>query len=133
MTHLGGFGGFDMAEEETKFIDVTHGTGRGMRLSVPAAEAAQAVAQGWATNPFELPDPDAVPEPEEDEVRAQRIENADAAMQRWRGEEEAEPKDKAKTRDMHAGQSGATYQTRSAETETEEHRRGPGRPRKTEE
>jgi hypothetical protein len=131
MTHLGGFGGFDMAEEETKFIDVTHGTGRGMRLSVPAAEAAQAVAQGWATNPFELPDPDAVPEPEEDEVRAQRIENADAAMRKWRGEEEAEPKGKEKTRDMKAEQPASTYQTRSAEGE--EHKRGPGRPPKVQE
>lgn len=99
----------------------------GTRVTMPAADADAAIADGWAYDPY-------IPREAADEVATWEEshalnEKAAIAVAKLRGEDHFEPTGKSKTRDMQAG-SGGTYQTRSAEAEPE--KRGPGRPRKTE-
>jgi hypothetical protein len=135
--HLGSFGGFDMPEDELKLIVPSHGPYRGQRITVSVGDADAAISEGWATDPFALTaepkEGEAAPELEDEDMRAKRIEQAEAAARRWRGEEEETgTTGKQKTRDMQADKPSATYQTRAA-AEPEPERRGPGRPPKAKE
>jgi hypothetical protein len=64
---------------ELKRIEATHGRYRGSVLDVPAAEADQAIADGWARDPHAVPDPNAG-QPEFDQDKHDK---AEAAAEAW--------------------------------------------------
>ena len=110
-----------MSDETTRLIEATAGPYRGQRLTMPAADAEEAIAAGWARDPFAPPSDEPAPLPTQEETHAM-LKAAEKAARKLRGEpepDEAEAGDDD-TRDMQAGEAG-TYETR-------EHR-GPGRPR----
>jgi hypothetical protein len=71
-------------------IEATAGPYAGQRLTVPAADAKQAIADGWARDPFatELEEPKEMTE----EKRAKVAEAADKAARKLRGEDDADKK-----------------------------------------
>src|SRR5262245_52536878 len=93
--------------DETKEIEGTVGPYAGQRLTLPAADADAAIADGWARDPFAPLDPNAEP-PKllTDEERQKVLEAANKAASKLRGEEPADeppkpkPAAKAEQRDM---------------------------------
>lgn len=106
--------------DETKVIEPQFGPYAGRRMTVQAAEADQAISEGWARDPFgPAPDPDEPSKEVPAEEQAEMIKKATAAGKRWRGEEEPD-KDKLgkkhepehqQRRDMQA-RPGADYETK---------------------
>ena len=92
--------------DEPVVIEATAGPYAGQRLTVPAADAKQAIADGWARDPFAT-------EPEEpkdmtDDDRAKVAEAADKAAKKLRGED-----DNDKKKSMEADKPAEGYTTRS--------------------
>lgn len=75
--------------DETSVIEAVIGPYRGQRLTMPKAEAQQAIADKWAIDPFAPPSKeDEVPKkPMTDEERAEIIAKAEAGLAKLRGEE----------------------------------------------
>lgn len=111
-----------MDDNEQKQVEVTIGDYAGRRLTMPAADADAAVAEGWAIDPHGPPlDPNAEPKPAPtEEERDDMLKKADRAIRKLRGEEVEEGEASEETRDMSADE-GGEYQTRRA---------GPGRPKR---
>lgn len=102
--------------DETKRIQVTLGPYRGQQLDVPAEDADQAIADGWATDPF-APPPQEGEEPiaMTDDDRMAAIEAAEKAARKLRGEDDSNGgKAKHKTREMEPQHPGKPYTTREA-------------------
>jgi hypothetical protein len=102
--------------DEDVVIEGLHGPYAGQRLTVSAADAKQAIADGWARDPFAEPE-DA--KEMTDEERAKVIAAAEKAGRKLRGEPEEdngnkEKKPAAKDKSMEADKPSATYETRSA-------------------
>ena len=75
---------------ELKRVQATHGPYRGTQIDLPVADAEQAIADGWAIDPFAPVDPNAEP-PEFDQDKQDKAEAAaEAAARKLRGEEDAE-------------------------------------------
>jgi hypothetical protein len=92
--------------DEPVVIEATAGPYAGQRLTVPAADAKQAIADGWARDPFAPAE-----EPKEvkevtDEDRAKVAEAAEKAARKLRGEE---------TKSLEADKPAASYETRSTQ------------------
>lgn len=119
--------------DETKIIQPSYGPFAGQQITVPAAEADEAISAGWAVDPYAPPSTEQPAAADLDpDARQALIDAADAAARKWRGEEESEDVKKAKaktkddtsakpasraseeTRDMKAGGS-ADYQTRESQ------------------
>jgi len=84
-----------MDEEKTALIEATRGPYAGSRLTVSEAEAKQAIADGWAVDPFAPPKADHVEgedynDPTEEQIVA-AVAAAEKAARRLRGE--TEPKE----------------------------------------
>jgi hypothetical protein len=97
--------------DETVLIEATVGPYAGQRLQVDPATAKQAIADGWARDPFAE-----VGEPKEmiDEDRAKVAEAANKAARKLRGEDEPDTGRKAKeTKTLEADDPAAGYETRS--------------------
>jgi hypothetical protein len=103
---------------DTKRIQATLGPYRGQNLDVPADVADQAIADGWAVDPFAPP----LTDEETEKVRAMQSEDkttkaaeaAEAAAKKLRGEDEAQGKArKNRTREMEP-EAGKPYTTREA-------------------
>jgi hypothetical protein len=89
--------------DEPKTIEATLGPYAGQRLTMSAADADAAIADGWARDPFEQHDPDAQPKEMTDEERQKALDAAEKAIHKLRGDEEAEgeadkPKEKPKAK-----------------------------------
>lgn len=74
--------------DENKTIEATAGPYKGQRLTMPAADADQAIADGWARDPFApAPGPDDKPAKEPtDEERQAVMDKAEKAAKKLRGE-----------------------------------------------
>jgi hypothetical protein len=113
-----------MTEKQIRRIEALFGPYRGI-IDVPADIAEQAIADGWARDPFAPPPEN--PEPFSQEKHDKMLIAAEQAARKLRGEPEPDkPKTKTKettTRQMtpESETSGASYKTR-----------GPGRPPKSE-
>jgi hypothetical protein len=88
-------------------------------MTVSAAEADQAISEGWARDPFApVEEPKAGEEPKQltDQEREELSNKARAAAERWRGEDKNESKaGKTETRDMApAKDERSDYQTKTA-------------------
>jgi hypothetical protein len=97
--------------DEPVVIEATAGPYAGQRLTVAAAEAKKAIAEGWAKDPFAAPE-----EPKEmtEDERVKVLEAAHKGARRLRGEEEPVNGKKAKEdRALEADKPAATYETRS--------------------
>lgn len=96
--------------DEIKQVEVLLGPYSGQRLNMPAADADQAVSDGWARDPFAPPvEPAKGAEPKPpptDEERAATLAKADKALRKLRGETD-------ETRDMTAARPNAGYTTRA--------------------
>lgn len=85
-----------MADEDV-MIEATAGPYAGKRLTMPAADAKKAIADGWARDPFaEMTDEDRQKAVDAaaaatDEDRQKVAEAAEKAARKLRGEEEADP------------------------------------------
>jgi hypothetical protein len=100
--------------DEPVLIDVLAGPYAGARLTVTAAEAKQAIADGWARDPFAESE-----EPMKeltDEQRLKIAEAAEKAARKLRGEEE--PGNGKKAKSLEADKPAATYETRTTTTTT---------------
>jgi hypothetical protein len=95
--------------DEPTMVHATHGPYAGQRLTMKKADAASAIADGWAIDPFKQP-PD---EPREitAEERQKILERAHQAAAVLRGEHNEEKHDEH--RDMSA-EHGGDYKTRDA-------------------
>ena len=122
--------------DETKQVSVIMGPYRGNRLTMPTAEADQAVNDHWAVDPYvENPEPYPGHPPLSDEEREHAVEAATAwahtqwgvddpeleplsadetAEQRQQREQRNQERREQRRRDMQAGQPGA-YTTRQAQ------------------
>jgi hypothetical protein len=103
--------------DEPVVIEATAGPYAGQRLTVPAADAKQAIADGWARDPFapaeEPKEPKEVKEVT-DEDRARVAEAAEKAARKLRGEEEPDNGKKTKeTKSLEADKPAASYETKS--------------------
>lgn len=98
--------------EEPVMIEGIIGEYAGKRLTVSAADAKQAIADGWAKDPFGEP---AEAKEMTDEDRARVMEAAGKAARKLRGEEE--PKKPAKNaeedKSLEADKPASGYETRS--------------------
>lgn len=80
-----------MAKEgETKRIEALYGPFAGGQIDIPAGDAEQAIADGWARDPYATPDPKAEPKEWTQEGHDAMIKAAEKAARKIRGE--AEPK-----------------------------------------
>lgn len=105
--------------DETKVVDAIAGPYRGQRLTVSAADAAQAIADKWAVDPFAEKPPPAKegeePEPPlSDEEREEIVKKA----YKWQADQvtlaaDDKPKKEGEHRDMSADKPG-NYTTRTA-------------------
>jgi hypothetical protein len=97
--------------DEPVVIEATAGPYAGQRLTVAAAEAKKAIADGWAKDPFAEP---AEAKELTDEERFKVLEAANKGASRLRGEEETDADKKAKeTKNLEADKPAANYETRS--------------------
>jgi hypothetical protein len=110
--------------DEPVTIEATAGPYAGQRLTVPAADAKQAIADGWARDPFaEVTDEDREKDRQKaaemtDEDKAKVAEAAEKAARKLRGEDEAEEnggkgKKGAKDKSLEADKPESGYETRS--------------------
>lgn len=109
-------------DTETTMVEATAGPYAGKRLSMSKADAAAAIADGWAFDPFKtMTDEEreaAAKKASEltEEQRAAIEDKAEAAARKLRGEDDKadKPADKpsTKTRDMEADR-GGDYETRA--------------------
>jgi hypothetical protein len=109
--------------DETKVIEAIAGPYKGQRLTLPTADADQAIDDGWAKDPFEPVDPDAEPPEFDQEANDAMIVAAEKAARKMRGEEDEDAKGKkakaakddaaAKDKAMEADKPAAGYSTRS--------------------
>jgi hypothetical protein len=91
---------------EPKIIYCTLGPYAGQRLTVSAADAKQAIADGWAVDP-DAPVADEPPKEVTPDDHNKALEAAEKAANKLRGEPEDE------TRDMVPGDEGGKYKTRA--------------------
>jgi hypothetical protein len=111
---------------ETKRVEAIAGPWAGRQIDLPSADADQAIADGWARDPFAPPaDPNAEPEEFDQEKHDTMTAAAEKAARKIRGEKEpdeaGEKIDKAnETRSLEADKPATTagYQTRSASRTT---------------
>jgi hypothetical protein len=102
--------------DEPVVIEATAGPYAGKRLTVPAADAKQAIADGWARDPFApAEEPKEPKEAKEvtDEDRAKVAEAAEKAARKLRGEEDQNDKKSKETKSLEADKPAASYETRS--------------------
>lgn len=84
-----------MADDDDSTIEATHGPYKGQRLTMKKADADKAIADGWAKDPFKLPD-EKQDKPERDETsdedkadkHAKATEAAEKAANKLRGLDE---------------------------------------------
>lgn len=106
------------AAAETKRIEALFGPYAGGHIDLPTADANQAIADGWARDPYAEPDPDAKPIEWTDELHASVNAAAAKAARKIRGEPEPEGEDAS-------AKAGAGY-----DTEQENAARDPSAPRR---
>ena len=109
-----------MTDETTQQVQVTHGPYAGQRLTMSKTDAAGAISEGWAVDPFKPTDPDEEPKQLTDEERLEIVKKAEHAAKALRGEkDDDEPEEKhgkahkPVERDMKPA-AGDEYETRSA-------------------
>lgn len=82
--------------DENKIIEPLVGPYAGQHVTVTAADAESAISEGWARDPYALPDPKAeAPKERTQEEYEKQVAAAEKAARRWRGEEEPEAESKS--------------------------------------
>lgn len=111
--------------DETKRIEATLGPYAGSHLDLPSADAEQAIADGWARDPYAAPDPNAGTPAFDQEKHDKTMVAAEKAARKLRGEPEPEEHEKARksaaknetrTSSMEADTTGKGYETRATTT-----------------
>lgn len=76
------------SESETKRIEALYGPYAGSQIDIPTADADQAIADGWARDPFAPPaEPSDEPVEYDREAHEKAIEAAEKAARKFRGED----------------------------------------------
>lgn len=100
---------------ETTMVEATIGPYAGQRLTMSAADAKAAIADGWARDAAEVPDENApASEPMTPEQRAAALEKAQAAAFKMRGEPLHKlPESNGETKEATAKPARENYETRT--------------------
>ena len=104
---------------ETKRIRPIWGEFRDQNIDLPIADADQAIADGWAVDPY-AETPRELPPLLTDEERLQMEEKSAIAIAKARGENIVEPTKRTKDKALTAEEGGATYQTRGTKSKAKD-------------